>query len=204
LVTDIPRSGAEQSEPGGRAAAPGRLALLQRFVNTWNHEFPVDRDRLGTTRTAATWLCENGLLAGVARAGTVQPSDVDTLRDLREAFRSLISANVTGSCDPAALDVINSAASGAPMILAIDDDGRTHLRARSTGIDRAVATLLAIVHDSQVAGDWARLKGCRQCGYAFFDYSKNRSATWCSMSICGNRAKNRAHYQRQRRRGHSQ
>jgi predicted RNA-binding Zn ribbon-like protein len=36
------------------------------------------------------------------------------------------------------------------------------------------------------------------CGYAFFDLSKNRSATWCSMSICGNRSENRACYQRRR------
>ena len=40
------------------------------------------------------------------------------------------------------------------------------------------------------------MKGCRQCGYAFFDRSKNRSAAWCAMSICGNRTKNRAYYRR--------
>jgi predicted RNA-binding Zn ribbon-like protein len=40
------------------------------------------------------------------------------------------------------------------------------------------------------------LKGCRQCGYAFFDRSKNRSAAWCAMSICGNRTKNRAYRRR--------
>jgi predicted RNA-binding Zn ribbon-like protein len=42
------------------------------------------------------------------------------------------------------------------------------------------------------------VKGCRQCGYAFFDRSKNRSAAWCAMSICGNRTKNRAYYRRRR------
>ena len=41
--------------------------------------------------------------------------------------------------------------------------------------------------------------GLLDLGYAaFFDRSKNRSATWCSMSICGNRTKNRAYYRRQR------
>ena len=52
--------------------------------------------------------------------------------------------------------------------------------------------------EAQLTGDWSRMKGCRQCGYAFFDRSKNRSAAWCAMSICGNRTKNRAYYRRRR------
>jgi predicted RNA-binding Zn ribbon-like protein len=203
VAKDIGHGGGEHLEPGGRAAAPGRLALVQRFINTWNREFPVEHDRLGTTRAAVAWLRDNGLVPDDARVGTVQPSELAALRDLREAIRSLVTANVTGSCDPSALHVINMAAAASPMILAIDDDGRSHLRAHAPGIHRAVATLLAIMHDAQVVDDWPRLKGCRQCGYAFFDRSKNRSATWCSMSICGNRAKNRAYHQRQRSRDQS-
>jgi CGNR zinc finger len=50
--------------------------------------------------------------------------------------------------------------------------------------------------NSALTGQWRRLKGCRQCGYAVFDRSKNRSAAWCAMSICGNRTKNRAYRRR--------
>jgi hypothetical protein len=42
----------------------------------------------------------------------------------------------------------------------------------------------------------AAVEGCRQCGYAFFDRSKNCSAVWCAMLICGNRTKNRAYRRR--------
>ena len=56
--------------------------------------------------------------------------------------------------------------------------------------------LLGIVHEAQIGGEWARMKACRQCEYAFYDRSKNRSATWCAMSICGNRTKNRAYHRR--------
>jgi predicted RNA-binding Zn ribbon-like protein len=59
-----------------------------------------------------------------------------------------------------------------------------------------VAALLGILHEAQLTGDWRRMKGCRRCGYAFYDRSKNRSAAWCAMSICGNRTKNRAYYRR--------
>ena len=42
-------------------------------------------------------------------------------------------------------------------------------------------------------GTFARLKACREhtCEWAFYDHSRNRSATWCSMEVCGNRAKAR-------------
>ena len=44
-------------------------------------------------------------------------------------------------------------------------------------------------------GTWRRLKACREdtCQWAFYDRSKNRSGTWCSMAVCGNRAKARAY-----------
>ena len=98
--------------------------------------------------------------------------------------------------DAAALEVIRAAAAAAPLSVAVDDDGRTALEPAARGVDGAVATLLGILHEAQLTGHWLRMKGCRQCGYAFFDRSKNRSAAWCAMSICGNRTKNRAYYRR--------
>ena len=46
----------EQIEPGGRQKAPGRLELLQRFVNTYNHDFPPEWDRIGTAEKAQACL----------------------------------------------------------------------------------------------------------------------------------------------------
>ena len=36
----------------------------------------------------------------------------------------------------------------------------------------------------------------RGCGYLFYDTSRNHSRRWCSMNSCGNRAKAKRHYQR--------
>jgi predicted RNA-binding Zn ribbon-like protein len=183
----------EQVEPGGRPKAPGRLALLQRFVNTHNHDFPEDWDRLGTAAKARAWLREKEL---VGRDDRVSDADAARLRELREALRALVVANHAGALDAAAPALIRAAAPG--LRVAIGDDGRTALVPLAGGVDGAVATLLGILHEAQLSGDWARMKGCRQCEYAFFDRSKNRSAAWCSMSICGNRTKNRAYYRRHR------
>ena len=113
------------------------------------------------------------------------------LRELREAIRALAIANQGGQPAPAA-DVLR----GAELRVVVDEKGRTALAPTRGGVDGAVATLLGILHEAQLTGHWSRMKGCRQCGYAFFDRSKNRSATWCAMSICGNRTKNRAYYRR--------
>jgi predicted RNA-binding Zn ribbon-like protein len=183
----------EQIEPGGRPKAPGRLELLQRFINSYNHDFPPEWDRIGTAERAQAWLREKRLVAPDDRISDV---DAARLRELREAMRALALANHGGPSGAAATDVIRRAAGSAALSVAIDHDGRTVLQAARRGVDGAVATLLGILHEAQLTGQWSRMKGCRQCGYAFFDRSKNRSAAWCAMSICGNRTKNRAYYRR--------
>ncbi len=185
----------EQIEPGGRPKAPGRLELLQRFVNSYNHDFPREWDRIGTPERAQAWLREKRLVAPGER---ISQADVARLRELREAIRALAIANQGDRADAAATDAIRKAAGTARLRVAVDDAGRTALESEHRGVDGAVATLLGILHEAQLTGHWSRLKGCRQCGYAFFDRSKNRSAAWCAMSICGNRTKNRAYYRRRR------
>jgi predicted RNA-binding Zn ribbon-like protein len=183
----------EQVEPGGRPKAPGRLELLQRFINTYNHDLPPEWDRLGTREKAEAWLGQKRL---VAPGDRVSNADAARLRELREALRALVIANQGRQPGAGAADVIRRASESARLGVAIDDAGRTSLEPARHGVDGAVATLLGILHEAQLSGDWRRLKGCRQCGYAFFDRSRNRSAAWCAMSICGNRTKNRAYYRR--------
>ena len=185
----------EQIEPGGRPKAPGRLELLQRFINSHNHDLPGDWDRLGTQQKAQAWLRQKGLVEPDVR---ISAADAARLRKLREAIRSLAVANAEGRRDAASADIVRKASRTARLNVAIDDAGRTILEADQPGANGAVATLLGILHEAQVTDVWPRLKGCRQCGYAFFDRSKNRSAAWCAMSICGNRTKNRAYYRRRR------
>ena len=183
----------EQIEPGGRPKAPGRLELLQRFINSHNHDLPGEWDRLGTQQKAQAWLRQKGL---VEPDVPISAADAARLRKLREAIRSLAIANAEGRPDAASADIVRKASRAARLKVAIDDAGRTILEADRPGANGAVATLLGILHEAQLTDAWPRLKGCRQCGYAFFDRSKNRSAAWCAMSICGNRTKNRAYYRR--------
>jgi predicted RNA-binding Zn ribbon-like protein len=183
----------EEIEPGGRPKAPGRLELLQRFLNTWNHEFPSEWDRIGTPEKARGWLSAKRLISPRA---TVSASEAARLRELREAIRVLALANHGTRPATRATTLVGREARTAWLRVDIDGGGATSLRPRSSGVDGAIASLLAIVHEAKLAGEWPRLKGCRQCEYVFFDRSKNRSAAWCAMSICGNRTKNRSYRRR--------
>ena len=183
----------EEIEPGGRPKAPGRLELLQRFLNTWNHELPGDWDRLGTPAKARAWLRAKNLIAARTR---VTARDAALLRDFREALKTLVVANDGTSPSPEAVAALRRSARSADLRVELDDSGRTRLEPTRTGVEAAAATMLGIVHEAHLRGTWTRLKGCRQCGYAFFDRSKNRSASWCAMSICGNRTKNRTYRRR--------
>ena len=179
----------EQLEPGGRPKAPGRLELLQRFINSYNHDFPVEWDRIGSGERAQAWLRQKEL---VAPGDRISDADAARLRELREALRALVVGT------PGAADVVRRASGAARLDVVVDDAGRTALQPARGGADGAVATLLGILHEAQLTGQWSRMKACRQCEYAFFDRSRNRSAAWCDMSICGNRTKNRAYYRRRR------
>ena len=183
----------EQIEPGGRPKAPGRLELLQRFINTYNHDFPPNWDRLGTAEKALAWLRQKRL---VAPGDRISDADAARLRELREALRALVIANHGTEPSSASTDVIRRCAAMARLQVVIDETGHTALEPARRGADGAVATLLGILYEAQLSGQWSRMKGCRQCGYAFYDRSKNRSAAWCAMAICGNRTKNRAYYRR--------
>ena len=66
--------------------------------------------------------------------------------------------------------------------------GRVQLSA-----DDGLLGLLLTVRDAQADGSWSRLKLCANpdCGWAFYDRSRNQQGAWCSMATCGNRLKNR-------------
>jgi predicted RNA-binding Zn ribbon-like protein len=66
------------------------------------------------------------------------------------------------------------------------------------GAAGGLAAIVAVVADARAAGTWPRLKACRGkgCGWVFYDGSRNRSSGWCSMQVCGGRAKASAYRRR--------
>ena len=173
--------------------APGDLALIERFVNTLDAE--RGSDELGDPARLSAWLGA----AGLAPAGAAFDEPARSrIAAFREALRSLLLANHGDAPDPAAIATLDRAA---PLAVAFETDGSARLvPAASGGADGVLAGLLGIVARAQADGTWPRLKACPadRCGWAFYDHSRNRSRTWCTMEICGNRAKARTYRARQR------
>jgi len=160
--------------------APGRLELVQRFVNTVDLEH--GREVLHSPARLGAVLLELGLLDPGAR---VTETDLERALELREGLRGLALANNEGTED-AVLE--------AELVVRIDGrDGVLEPMRRN--VDGALADLVGIVYTAMADGTWSRLKACRRdvCHWLFYDRSRNRSAVWCQMAVCGNRTKTKAY-----------
>jgi predicted RNA-binding Zn ribbon-like protein len=160
--------------------APGRLELVRRFVNTVDHEH--GREMLHSPPRLGALLAELGLLHARARVGA---RDLEQALELRETLRELALAN-NGVATDALLD--------AELVVRVDA-GRAVLEPARPDVRGALADLVGIVYTAMADGTWSRLKACRRevCGWLFYDRSRNRSAVWCQMAVCGNRTKTRAY-----------
>lgn len=212
-------------QPGGREPAPGGLALVQAFVNTVDREHGPDL--LDRAEDFADWLDRHGgaarlgdqRLAGEPHNGASRPgghrvapagephggaagvggADLTAARELREALRGLLLAN-NGEPEPAgARAVLEAAGRRAGLVAAFGVSGAALVPAAG-GVHGTLGGVVAAAFAAMLDGSWPRLKACpgERCGWAFYDRSTNASATWCSMRICGSRAKAGAYYRRRR------
>jgi predicted RNA-binding Zn ribbon-like protein len=182
----------DSNEPGARRPAPGGLALVQAFVNTFDIE--GERDRAATPDALTAWLRERDLLGEDERA---TESEHQWALEVREALRALAAGNNGEPVAAATRAVLDTAADRAGLTLR-HDVGTVALEPAAGGVGGALGRLLTAVHRAALDGTWPRLKTCREhrCRWLFYDHSKNRSGTWCTMAICGTRAKSRAYRSR--------
>lgn len=190
-------AGSTSSEPGGREPAPEPLRLIQRFVNSNDRE--GGHDAFATPAALTRWLRDVGLPVGRSDA-----RDLERVVNLRETLRALLLDNNGQLVDERALSTLDAEAARVGVALRFSATVPA-LAPQGRGLDRALGQLLAIVFVAMVDGTWPRLKACRRdvCQWAFYDHSKNRSGTWCTMDICGNRTKTSAYWRRTHRRAPS-
>lgn len=180
-------------QPSGRPAAPGRLGYVQAFCNSFWELGGSGAECWTDPPALARWLRLRGFTAGADAA------DLRRALALREALRALFLANRDGGQAPfavAAADAIaREVAAGAALTPRLRDGV---VEPAGTGADAACALAIALVVAASGEGTFERIKACphEHCGWVFFDASRNRSAQWCSMRICGNRTKGARHRRR--------
>jgi predicted RNA-binding Zn ribbon-like protein len=172
-----------------KRSAPHRLDLVIDFVNTL--DLDTGEEAIGDAGALGGWLAGRGLLAKGERAG---PGDLARAHELREALRQTMLANNGATAGQPAGELLERAARRGELSVHFRE-GTSLLEPCVDGPDGALAALLAPVAESMSDGTWARVKACRadDCQWAFYDFSRNRSGTWCDMAVCGNREKVRAY-----------
>lgn len=189
-------------QAGGREPAPGELGLVQAFVNShYDIEHEHGAELLHSPRALGAWLRRRCLL-GPSVAGALSRGDLRRALDVREGVRSMLAANNGAAWDADAVARLNRAAAHPGPVIQFHADGPS-FEPHERDLDGAFAVLLGVVARAQLDGRWSRFKACpgEDCGWAFYDYSRNQASAWCSMAVCGSRSKARAYRQRNRRSG---
>lgn len=166
------------------------LLRVQAFINTLDLE--QETDVLLDPATGGAWLVDAGLVgAGMG----VSAQELETARAVRAGLRALVRRNGGGPGPNAdELGALQRLAQSTRPVVGIDPSGRISIAAGEVpGLSEGLLGLLLVVRDAQADGSWARLKLCANpdCSWVFYDRSRNRQGTWCTMAVCGNRLKNR-------------
>ena len=178
-------------------------ALCLEFANTVdprNSESAVDllREREDVLRFGA----RSGLAVRVPKrrrtapelAAATEAEELARARALREAVYSAFAAIADGrEADPEALALVQSAYADAMARSDLRPGDGYDWESKASGVD---AVLDAVARDAVEllrSPARARVKRCSDgddgCGWLFVDVTKSGTRRWCSMAICGSRAK---------------
>jgi hypothetical protein len=147
--------------------------LVVRFLNTVDVE--AGTDVMANLDGWGAWLSDQGL------DGCFGPQDLGALeraRELRDDLRVLASGEQRGQGRLVDIQV------------ALTAEGTVELSA-PTAVGFLAAAAAKVALERRI--DRVKICPADDCRWAFYDASRNRSRQWCSMEVCGNRAKARAH-----------
>lgn len=163
------------------------IDLILSFVNTKDIE--TGFDALADAAALRPWIEE----WTEEQMPALDEGDAERVRALRESLRMLLRSNNGGEVDPDALLPLREAAERSRYRPTLDPAGHLDLAPARADLSGFEARLLLAIERIQSQGAWARVKACpdEECEWAFYDNSRNRSRTWCSMEDCGNRKKTR-------------
>lgn len=172
----------------GTPPAPGRLILLEGFLNTCSGELGFDD--FDSAASTELWLREFGLWTGARKLTSKQH---EQLVQFRRNLRAWI-------LDARAAQPLNDSLADVSFRAEFGSTGTVGVAATGDALQRVLGGLTDVISQSQQEGTWDRFKCCElpTCGWAFYDSTRSRTKRWCSMKTCGSRHKAREYYKRKR------
>ena len=169
--------------PGIAGPPPGTSSSCRRFSTAAGSD---QSQRRGTRkpRAASTWLVEHGLFD---RRHALTEPDRRRVLEVREGLREMLFVNNGAVEDPDVVARLNGALRAPRIYVQLAVADAPEFKPQPRDLDGALALIATIVALSQLDGSWSRMKACRgrDCGWAFYDHSRNQASSWCAMSVCG-------------------
>ena len=170
---------------GGALALDLANSVILRHVREKRLDRLADPGIAAAFPEAASRLSAEGPLFGPF--ALPDAAETGQLLGLREAIDRHFRARIEGSEENPALladllETIAAAIRGRPL--------------RGNLLSATARSALRLLSEAESG----RMKICGHCGWLFLDRSRNRSRTWCDMSVCGNREKASRHYRARRKR----
>ena len=163
---------------------------------------------LPNSASLVRWLAAAGLLTKqeVNKIAKVWPARAEAeqegLREFREAWRRVVfQLEAGGPPSPAFVDRLNDLLAQHPFVDEIVRSGSTLKRERRFDPGRPDDTFGPLLEETAnllTSADRSRIRKCASCALHFYDTSKKGTRRWCSMQMCGNRAKVAAYARRKR------
>ena len=173
----------------GPKVAPGRLKDIQALINTWAVGQP---DQLATAASSHYWLASIGAWPLKSAPSTAEVKHLTRLRfHLRMHLLKRPETKHAGC--------LNGLLSSGAVSIAFRPDSSIGFIHSGKRLDHAFSVLSDIIATHAGDGTWQRLKCCPECGWCYYDGTKNRSGKWCSMEACGSRMKSQRYRQRRKR-----
>ncbi|TJZ42561.1 hypothetical protein FCH28_34255 [Streptomyces piniterrae] len=167
---------------------------MQDLVNTLDIE--TGEDALTADGGLGAFLRDHGLPELAPERGA--SAETGDLLELREALRAVCLAHTARTALPGdAARTLDRLLAAAPLVLAVDPEGGAALRPAPglQGAHQLTARIAAGIATAVADGTWTRLKACEahECRWAFYDKSPAGRSRWCTMAVCGSRAKMRTY-----------
>ncbi|MGD2155386.1 MAG: CGNR zinc finger domain-containing protein [Anaerolineales bacterium] len=183
--------------------------LCLDFANTVDSRFDLPtKDYLSDYTDLVLWASHAGAFKEQLANRLIKIQEQDPARaerifqhsiQLRETLYRIFQAYIQGEkVTPGDLEQLNDwiSRSFSQIKLNKTEKGFTYRWKNENDLELVLWEITKSAADLLTKGNLKRVKQCPSCGWVFRDASKNRSRKWCSMQVCGNRAKAMRHYKR--------
>ncbi len=179
---------------------PAGITCLD-FCNTFDHlQTPPAFDYMTDEATVLKWGHAAGILP--AEPGPSGHTDEDLLARTITArlvlYQLMAPFPRGGQPAPADLEAFNALLQevSAWMKVTPSREGFSLSCGAVNQLQNVLCEVVRSAADLLLANHSERMKQCEECGWFFLDTTRNQPRRWCTMMICGNKAKARRHYER--------